>query len=185
MRHTPSMDARMRTLLLRPARLLAAAALAAAVAGAPARADTPCTSDAEKLCPGIPAQDGRLWACLVQHEFQLSSACVENLQELRRRANELSADCSADVFRFCRTVPRGQGRVLECLRSYVGRRELSSNCEETVVTALEKLNEFAVGCGDDSVRLCPGVEVGGGRMFLCLRAQYDKLSTRCKRAVSP
>lgn len=175
----------MRTILPTLARLLLATALAAAARGAPVRADAPCASDGEKLCPGIPAQDGRLWACLVQHELQLSSACVQNLQELRRRASELNADCSADVFRFCRAVPRGQGRVLECLRSYVGRRELSSNCEDAVVTALERLNEFAVGCGDDSVRLCPGVEVGGGRMFLCLRSQYDKLSTRCQRAVTP
>ena len=174
----------MRTPLLRLAPALAAA-LAAAPLAAAVRADTPCASDAERLCPGIPAQDGRLWACLVRNETQLSSSCVQNLNELRRRASELSADCSPDVFRFCRLVPRGQGRVLECLRSHVGRRDLSSNCEEAVVTALEKLNEFAVGCGDDSARLCPGVEVGGGRMFLCLRSQYDKLSTRCQRAVSP
>lgn len=172
----------MRTLLLRLARL--AAALAAVAAGR-ALADAPCLSDAARLCPGIPATDGRLWACLQRNQLQLSSACQRNIQELQSRALEIKADCGADVYRFCPSTPRGEGRILACLRDHVGRNELSTNCEDAVVTALENLEEFSVACGNDAANLCAGVAPGGGRIFLCLRAQTDRLSSRCKRAVRP
>ena len=159
--------------------------LVAAAGGGGARADAPCVADAARLCPGIPASEGQLWACLQRYQAQLSSQCVRNIQEVQRRASEFSADCGADVYRFCPSTPRGQGRILACLSAHVGRRELSSNCEEAVVTALERAQEFSVGCANDAAALCAGVQPGGGRIFLCLRAQSDRLSSRCKRAVNP
>jgi hypothetical protein len=164
---------------------LALAALAAASV-APARAgEAPCLAEADKVCPGIPAGDGRLWNCLLRNEFKLSSECVENLHEVQRRANAFSADCQADVFRFCPGVaPRG-GRVLDCLRPYVGRRELATNCEEAVATALEKVQGLHDACADEAAALCQGVQPGGGRIFLCLRYQSEKLSSRCRKAVNP
>src|SRR5512138_3230603 len=137
----------MRTLLLR------LAALVALLGGPDARADAPCVNDAARLCPGIPAQDGQLWACLVQHQTELSSQCVRNVQEVQRRARELAADCAADVYRFCPAVPRGQGRVVRCLGAHVGRRELSSTCEEAVATALENVKEFSAACGNEAASL--------------------------------
>jgi len=174
----------MRTLLVSLARLAAIAALVAFLGGARARAEAPCHADAERLCPGIPATGGQLWACLMRHETQLSGQCVRNIQEVRRRASEFNADCAGDVYRFCPRTQPGQGRILECLRLHVGRRELATNCEDAVVTALEKLNEFAEACGDDARALCEGVQVGGGRLYLCLSAQSDRLSSRCKRAMN-
>jgi Golgi apparatus protein 1 len=159
--------------------LLAALAL-------PARAEAPCVVDAARLCPGVPAAgDGRLWACLLRNETQLSSACVRNIQEVRRRAGEFNVDCAGDVFRFCPGTRPGQGRVLECLGAWVGKRELSSTCEAAVATALENVNEFAAACGDEAARHCPGIQPGSGRIFLCLRAQSERLSTRCQRALNP
>ncbi len=162
-----------------------AALLLALWAAAPARAEAPCASDAARLCPGIPSGDGRLWACLQRNQLQLSSACVRNLQEVQRRASEFSADCGADVYRFCPGTPPGRGRILQCLSAHVGRRELSSNCEDAVVTAIEKLQEFSDACSADAASLCAGVQPGGGRLLTCLRAQSNRLSTRCKRAVNP
>jgi hypothetical protein len=117
--------------------------------------------------------------------MQLSSACVSNLQEVRRRANEFSADCAGDVYRFCPGTPRGKGRILGCLADHAGKHELSSTCEGAVATALENAGEFSAACADEAARLCPGIEPGGGRIFLCLRAQSEQLSTRCRRALSP
>ena len=172
----------MRIVLGRPIVALAALVLSN---GGGARADAPCAADAARLCPGVPAGDGQLWACLLQSQLQLSSACQRNIQEVRRRAAEFNADCAGDVYRFCPRVQPRQGRILACLRNQVGRRELSTSCEEAVSTALEKLHEFSVACGDDAASLCPGVEPGGGRVFVCLRAQSDRLSSRCRRAVGP
>lgn len=167
------------------ARLAPFAAALLVAATARARADAPCVSDAARLCPGIPASDGRLWACLQRNQPQLSAQCVRNIQEVRRRATELSADCAADVYRFCPSTPRGQGRILACLSAHVDRRELSSNCEGAVVAALEKLQEFSDACANDASALCAGVQPGGGRVFLCLRSQSERLSSRCRKAVSP
>jgi hypothetical protein len=164
--------------------LLLAAAIATLGAGR-AAAQAPCAEDAERLCPGIPSGDGRLWACLQRNNLQLSSACTRNLQEVRRRASEFNADCANDVFRFCPATPRGGGRVLECLRPHVGRHELSSSCEDAVATAVEKLDEFRTACADDLAALCQGVQPGTGRLLMCLRYQSDKISSRCRQAVSP
>ncbi len=177
----------MKKLLRECTSLAVAALLVATLAGAAssARADAPCAADAARLCPGLPAGDGRLWACLQRNQLQLSSQCVRNLQELRRRAAEFNADCAGDVYRFCPNTPAGQGRILSCLSYHVGRRELSTNCEDAVATALERLQEFSVACANDAANLCAGVQPGGGRLFLCLRAQSERLSTRCKKAVTP
>ena len=163
---------------------LLTAALAALAAGR-AAAQAPCAEDAERLCPGIPSGDGRLWACLQRNNLQLSPACTQNLQEVKRRAAEFNADCANDVFRFCPATPRGGGNVLECLRPHVGRRELSSTCENAVATAVEKLDEFRAACADDLAALCQGVQPGNGRLLMCLRYQSDKISSRCRQAVSP
>ena len=163
---------------------LLTAALAALAAGR-AAAQAPCAEDAERLCPGIPSGDGRLWACLQRNNLQLSSACTRNLQEVKRRAAEFNADCANDVFRFCPATARGRGRILECLRPHVGTHELSSTCEDAVGTAVEKLDEFRSACADDVAALCQGVQPGTGRLLMCLRYQSDKISSRCRKAVEP
>ncbi len=171
---------------IRPPRLaLAVLVLLAAAFAGRAGAEAPCAEDAARLCPGLPAGDGRLWACLQRNDTQLSSACVQTIQEVQRRASEFHADCGADVYRFCPSTPRGQLRILDCLRYHVGRRELSTNCEDAVLTALERLQEYADACTDDAARLCPGVEAGGGKVIACLRSQSDRLSSRCKKVVNP
>jgi hypothetical protein len=172
----------------RPRSLLAARAaflVALAAATSPARADVPCLDDAVRLCPGISVGDPRLWACLKRNQFQLSSACVKNMQEVERRASEFNADCASDVYTFCPGIPAGGGRILECLRYHVGRSELSTPCESAVGAALEKLQEIQDACANDAAALCPGVQPGGGRMFLCLRSVSDQLSSRCRKAVNP
>jgi hypothetical protein len=167
-------------------RLVPIALLLAAHAGpALGAGDAPCVDDAARLCPGIPASGGQLWACLQRNQLQLSSACVRNIQELQRRVAEFNADCGADVFRFCPAVQAGQGRILQCLAVHVGRRELSTNCEDAVVTALEKLQEFSDACAADAAQHCQGVQPGHGRVLVCLRAYSDRISSRCRKAVNP
>jgi hypothetical protein len=161
---------------------LAAFAFAVLWATAP-RAEAPCLEDAARFCPGIPVGDGRLWPCLQRNQFQLSTACQQNLQEVRRRASEFNADCLADAQRFCPWTQGGGGRVVECLHGHVGRRELSTSCEEAVVTALEKLQAFVDACAGDAARLCEGVEAGRGQLFLCLKARSGELSIGCRAVV--
>ncbi len=169
---------------MRPTFRLTAALALLAAASDRAAAQTPCAADAARICPGLPAGDGRLWACLVRNQFSLQADCQRTVQEVQRRASEFNADCAADVYRFCPGTQPGGGRVIECLSHHVGRRELSTNCEEAVLAAIEKLQEYADACTDDAARLCPGVEAGQGKVVLCLRSQPERLSSRCRRAVS-
>ncbi len=164
---------------------LALLAVLAALGAARASAEAPCLDDAAKVCPGLPAGDGRLWTCLVQNQLQLSSACVRTIQEVRRRASEFNADCAGDIWRFCPSTPRGGLRILDCLRYHVGRRELSTTCEDAVLAALERLQEYSDACTGDAARLCPGVQAGGGKVIACLRSQSAQLSSRCRKVVSP
>ena len=172
----------MRTLLSRLA--VVVAALGAAAGAGRALADAPCVEDAARICPGIPAKDGRLWACLQRNQFQLSTRCQKNIQEVERRASEFTVDCAADIYNFCPGTPSGAGRLVECLATHVGRRELGTNCEDAVIKALENLQEFVDACKEDAAALCQGIEPGGGRLFLCLRAQSDRLSSRCRDVVN-
>ncbi len=175
-----------RTPLVRLPLLAGVLALVAVLAGGRARGgDAPCVADAARLCPGIPASGGQLWACLQQKQGQLSSDCVRNIQQVQRRAAEFNADCGADVFRFCPRVQAGQGRILQCLSLHLGRRELSTNCEDAVASAIEKLQEFSDACSNEAAALCQGVQPGRGRLLICLRAQSERLSTRCRKAVNP
>jgi uncharacterized membrane-anchored protein len=166
-------------------RVALAVAIAVPLLTTAAVADAPCLEDAARLCPGVSAKEGRLWACMVRNQSQLSSACQENVRDVKRRAAEFNADCAGDVYRFCPGTRAGKGRLLECLSPYVGRRELSTSCEEAVTTALATWQAFADGCNDDAARLCAGVEPGGARLLLCLRSQSDQLSSRCRSVVNP
>ena len=165
---------------------LATLVVAAALAAARARAEAPCVEDAARLCPGVPATgDGRLLACLQRNNLKLSSACIENLRWVQARARELSVDCANDVYRFCPGTQVGQGQVVQCLAFQVGKRELAPACEDAVVTALERTKEFQDACSAEAAQLCQGIQPGGGRLFLCLRAQSERVSTRCQRALNP
>ena len=163
-----------------------AALLVVTVLARPALAEAPCLEDAARLCPGIPAAgDGRLWACLQRNSVRLSSACVQNVQWVQARARELRVDCANDIYRFCPYVAIGQGRVLQCLGAHLGQRELSAACEEGVTRVIDRTQELVDACSDEAARFCEGVQPGGGRVFLCLRAQSERLSTRCRRALEP
>lgn len=39
-------------------------------------------------------------------------------------------------------------------------------------------------CGEDVLRLCPGVRPGGGRIIVCLNSQAEKLSQSCFQALA-
>jgi hypothetical protein len=121
---------------------------------------------------------------MARNYAQLSSPCQQTLGEVQRRASALGADCNLDIQRYCPGTPVGGGRILQCLGAEVGRGELSSNCEDSVTGALEKLDAFTAGCSDDAAALCPGVASGRGRLFACLRSQQERLSSRCQQALS-
>ncbi len=88
-----------------------------------------------------------------------------------------SETCRAEMDKFCKDVPTGQGRVLKCLQEH--EADLSAECRAHVNTAAQY-----VACLDDIMRLCPKTQPGGARGMKCLRTHQGELSDECKRELS-
>jgi hypothetical protein len=101
----------------------------AALFDAPPESGVPldaCHVDGAKLCPGIPAGDGRLLRCLAEHREQLSRACSQQTEQIRGAVDDLDKACQHDVETVCKGVTPGQGHLLACLRDHAA--QLSPSC---------------------------------------------------------
>jgi hypothetical protein len=101
--------------------LIATAALAAA-------AKDPCAKDVAALCNGVKPGEGRILACLKEHEESVSGACKDHLMEIRDKVLDAQKACQGDVKQLCPGVKPGEGRIVNCLKQH--RAELSRNCRE-------------------------------------------------------
>jgi len=106
----------------------AAAATPAAKPSATAEvpATSPCTEDIEAFCKGIKPGEGDILRCLADKSGELSSACKERLDQLKKDFLASAADCEPDVQAFCATVPHTGGRLLQCLKRH--EKEVSAPC---------------------------------------------------------
>ena len=97
----------------------------------------PCAEDVRKLCPDIQPRDRRaVVRCLAEHKDELSSACQERIQSVRRKGTEFRQACSQDVQTFCGDVRPGHRRVWGCLQRH--REELSAPCQEAMAQSRRK-----------------------------------------------
>jgi len=46
---------------------------------------TYCKADVERLCPGVPPGGGRIKACLMKHQNEMSVGCAKALQGLKKK----------------------------------------------------------------------------------------------------
>jgi len=53
-----------------------------------------CKADREKFCKDVIDAKGKVWACMKQHQAELSEAC--------KTQREASAECKADREKFCK-----------------------------------------------------------------------------------
>ena len=159
----------------------AAAALLVAGSGTGRAADSACLADAERYCKGIPYGEGRVLTCLQTRWSELSSACQQDIQQVQNRANEVTSACSPDVWQYCRGVVPGGDRVRVCL--YSRWDQLSTTCRDAWARISEKAQELVDHCSQDAQQVCPGVQPGGGRLFLCLKLNEGKVSSRCRSAL--
>lgn len=86
-----------------------------------------CGADVEKFCKDVPVGGGQRYRCLKQHEKELSEPCRKHIADVKGKARGIHAACWDDVSRLCDHVPRGGGRVLQCLKDHEG--ELSDPCK--------------------------------------------------------
>ena len=145
-------------------------------------ADSACLPDAQRFCAGIPIGDGRVLTCLKARWKDLSSACQQDIQRVENRARQISNACAADVWQYCANVRPGQGRIRTCL--WARWNDLSSTCREEAARVAEKSQQLWEKCSADAAALCPGMQPGGGLIYLCLKAQESKASSACRQEMS-
>ena len=100
----------------------------------------------------------------------------------------LKKACDKELTTFCKGVQPGEGRILACLYAFQDR--VSGKCEYAIYDADAQLEQAAVAlkfaaseCKEDLLKYCGDVEVGKGRVKVCLDKHEKSLSEKCKEAL--
>jgi hypothetical protein len=124
--------------------------------------------------------------------FVLAAALItfgphpSNAQSL---VDDVTNACKTEIQTHCADVTPGQQRILACL--YAHNDKLSNKCEFGLYDAAVRLERavaaltyVAKSCDDDIEKVCPGVEIGEGRIATCLNQNKDKISNTCTQALT-
>lgn len=102
-------------------------------------------------------------------------------QVIRTQGPPLRQACFADYMRFCRGVPLGGGRVLNCLNARTN--ELTQPCFQALTLRGLAYAGALKSCRADYERLCAGVPPGWGRSLQCMQRNAPSLSPPCHDAL--
>ncbi|MGO9544995.1 MAG: cysteine rich repeat-containing protein [Rhodomicrobium sp.] len=109
---------------------LAAALLIVTPQLASAQQGHACKADREKLCPGMTFGDGKLGACLKEHEAELSPECAAARMAAQEARKAVRMNCKADSEKFCADAGTGHGEKMKCLKSHSS--ELGQACADAL-----------------------------------------------------
>jgi len=128
-----------------------------------------CQTDVASYCPGVPAGQGRVHACLMKHKSSLSQECAAS--EFRNQAAqakdirmspEAMKYCGPVMTKFCPGVEPGEGRMWACLFEHRSSPAMPEQCAEALKGhAKLKQSEFFLNpgilakCKGEAKRLCP------------------------------
>ncbi|MDX9722471.1 MAG: cysteine rich repeat-containing protein [Myxococcota bacterium] len=152
--------------------------------------DGACREDAERFCADVERGEGRVAACLLQNEAQLSADCQAKVQTVKTRIETAEKACSTEISQFCSGMERGPG-LAACLREH--REQLSSGCSDELKAMRAdvgrhggKKGDRGKGvhkvCAEDAQRLCDGI-TGKAERMACLVSNKGSLSTECAAKV--
>ncbi len=112
-----------------------------------------------------------------------------NAFALEQLVESVVKGCEKELNTYCSQVTPGQGRGLACL--YAHNDKLSGQCEYALYDAAVQLERVVAAlsyvaneCRDDLKSYCSGVQPGEGRIMECMEQNKDKLSERCRGAIS-
>jgi len=118
---------------------------------------------------------------LVRRLFGLGLVAVA--VALPASGEDVGGACTDDAARLCADAGPARGMVQRCLQQHA--EELSDGCKALLGEPQQRRAEAGDACGDDAVRLCPGVQPGRNNtgMLTCLRANAAALSDACRSAL--
>jgi hypothetical protein len=131
----------------------------------------PCMDDAKKLCADVKPGEGRIGACLKEHQDQLSTACKANLAKFKEEA----PGCKAEAEKVCPGMKPGR-EARECIESH--KDQLTPECQKffTKVGAASATVRY---CRADTKKFCSKVNPSEASITECLKAHYADLSSAC------
>lgn len=99
------------------------------------------------------------------------------------RSADVEGPCTDDAARLCGDAGPTHVGTMRCLKERV--EDLSEGCRALLAEPQQRRDEAGEACGDDAVRLCPGVQPGRNNtgMLSCLRANASSLSEACRNAL--
>jgi Golgi apparatus protein 1 len=86
-----------------------------------------CGDDVQQFCPNVKTGGGRILKCLVANSSNLSQMCQNMVKQAEEKSAEFKKACGDDVTKFCGSVPKGHGRILNCLQAK--QAELAPACQ--------------------------------------------------------
>mmetsp|Transcript_65397 Transcript_65397/g.206659 ORF Transcript_65397/g.206659 Transcript_65397/m.206659 type:complete len:905 (-) Transcript_65397:279-2993(-) len=165
-----------------------------------------CYDDRLRLCEGIPPGNARVIRCLQDNRNDLDYACRAQLFEMEVRMAEdidfqfpMKQACSKEVDLFCKDIPHGHARIIECLQEHDDSTDMSTECKsETKRQEIRSSEDFRLNyrlnraCDLDVEKLCkdacdsvdPNVPECGGLVLQCLTEKGDDItSDECRKEV--
>ena len=104
------------------------------------------------------------------------------------KAQSVFESCKSEIASQCSGVLPGNGHLYACL--YANEEKLSEACDDATEDVLDQLDIFfelvryaKQECSIDIAKHCSSVEMGGGRIYSCLKAQSADLTKDCSAAM--
>jgi hypothetical protein len=104
-------------------------------------------------------------------------------------AETIKQGCDAEIKQYCSQVLLGEGRMLACF--YAHEDKLSNQCigvlydaSQVLIDAVDTLEDIAEACGTDIKQFCSDVQMGEGRIAMCLHDNASKLSAECNEELT-
>lgn len=147
--------------------------LALSLPAAAEKAKGPCAADAAKFCKDVKPGEGRVAACLKEHEKELSQACVDRKAEAsKKRAKRGGKAVRRD----------GKRGANSCMQEYGDgfARGFQKGLKMRGPGASGKKNKAAKVCAADAKKFCGEIKPGEGGVRDCLIKNVSKLSENCK-----
>ncbi|MGB6847361.1 MAG: cysteine rich repeat-containing protein, partial [Thermoanaerobaculia bacterium] len=125
-----------------------------------------------------------LWIALVGMVLIAGVAAAE--EDAVTKALE---ECQPEIETYCSQVTPGEGRLLACFIAHEDK--LSGACGWALYEASAALEEFVAAiahvaseCHEDLIKFCGDVQVGEGRVGICLLEHEEKVTAGCKQAMA-
>jgi len=163
-----------------------------------------CYEDRQKLCKDVAPGDARVIRCLQDSRTELSYECRATLFDQEVRLSEdidfqypMKKACGSEIKTFCKDVPHGNARIIQCLANHDADAEMSSECRTEVKRYSQRAGEdyrlnyrLNKACDLEIDRLCADVcspfqgQACGGTVLQCLSDKKENITdTACKNEV--